>query len=539
MRMTLASKLRRLLKEESGQVLPISALMFVALLALAGLSLDVGHVYHCERQLQAFADAAALAGAGSMRNAATTTAVTTTATSYSGVSGSLNANSSLPNVTMVSGYPALECLNTLKTQGLACLGSVPYNAIQVQLQVVVPMYFASLVGIHSMTVTRRATAAARGASASPYNVAVIVDTTLSMAYPDANCGSTQIACALNGVQVLLKSLSPCAATLTACTVTSGVAASSVDRVALFTFDNVSTATASLDSNCTTAIPSPTSQNGYYSTRSDGTTINYTMPTSSKGQAVTPWSGAPTAVAYSFPAIGATSYTNATTYYPTSPQTTGTATYQLTPFLSDYRASDTATGLTPASLLVMAAGGKSSCGGMAVPNFAGQYGTYYAGAIYAAQSALVAQRAANPGSNNVIIILGDGDSTAPHTLGNFTDMASTATSNGLYPSWVGECGQAVDAAAYATAHGTTVYSVAYGASSSGCSSDRNAGQHPNISPCDTMAGMASSPNYFYSDYNLTGSNSNCIAGQSVTALSDIFVAISGDLTTARLIPNGTQ
>jgi hypothetical protein len=535
---TIASKLRLLLWEESGQVLPVSLLMFTGLLGVAGLTIDVGHVFYCERTLQEVANAAALAGAGSMRTASTGDAVIANATAFSAVVGSVNARGALPNVTMLPGYPALKCLAALQSQGMACLGTVPYNAIQVQEQVVVPTYFAGLFGIHNFTITRTATAASRGASASSYNVAVIVDTTLSMAYPDADCGSTQISCALSGVQVLLKSLSPCAASLSICQTANGVASSSVDRVALFTFDNVSTATASTDSTCTTPIPSPNLQNGYWSTFSGGSTINYVMPTSPLGATVTPWSGVPSAMGYSFPTAGASSYTPAQSDYATSPMTLGTATYQLTSFLSDYRTSDTAAALNPASTLVKTAGGVSNCGGMTVPNYAGVYGTYYAGAIYSAQAALIAQRANNPGSNNVIIILGDGDSTAPHTHNGATVMASPATSNGSYPSWVGECGQAITAAQYATSQGTQVYSVAYGASPSGCSSDRNAGSHPNISPCDTMAGMASSPNYFYSDYNLTGSNSNCISGQSITALSQIFVAISGDLTTARLIPNGT-
>jgi hypothetical protein len=531
--------LRRFIREESGQVLPISAMMFLGLMGMAGLTIDVGHVMYCDRALQGVADSAALAGAGSMRTATTSAAVIATATSFAATAGSVNARPNLPSVTMVSGYPALKCLTALKNQGMACLGTVPYNAIQVKEQAVIPMYFAELLGMKTMTVTRTATAAARGASASSYNVAVIVDTTLSMAYPDANCGSTQIKCALSGVQVLLQSLSPCAASLTTCTTSNGVASSSVDRVALFTFDNVDSNTASIDTNCTTSIPSPTTKNGYWSTSSNGSTINYVMPTAPSGStSVTAYSGVPSAMGYSFPTVGASSYTPATSDYATYPMTLGTATYQLTNFLSDYRVSDTATSLNPDSTLVTTAGGKSNCNGMSVPNYAGVYGTYYAGAIYAAQSALAAEKAANPGSNNVIIILGDGDSTAGHTNGKNTVMASPATSNGVYPSWIGECGQAVTAAQYATNHGTTVYSVAYGASSNGCSSDRNAGSNPNISPCDTMAGMASSPNYFYSDYNLTGSNSNCIAGQSITSLSDIFTSISGDLTTARLIPDGT-
>jgi len=520
-------------------VLPIAAVIFVVLLGMTGLAIDVGHVYYCSRALQAAADAAALAGGGSMRTAASSAAVIAASTSYSAVPGSVNANGSLPNVTMASGYPLLKCLTTLQSLGIACAGPVPYNALQVQEQAVVPMYFSALFGIKTMTVTARATAAARGGGPSPYNVALIIDTTLSMLYPDNNCGSTEIACAMNGVRILLQSLSPCAASLATCTITNGVAASSVDRVALFTFPNVSTSTALQDVTCTTAVPTPTTANRYWSQVNGGVTINFVMPMSPTGSTpVTPWSSLAQAMAYSFPTAGAVSYVPTQSDYATYPMTLGTATYQITDFLSDYRTSNSTTSLNPNSSLVKAAGGVIGCGSMTAPNYDGVYGTYYAGAIYAAQSALVAEKAANPGSENVIIILSDGDATAPQNNGNNVVMGPPATSNGQYPSWVGECGQAVVAAKYATSQGTQVYSVAYGAEPTGCSSDLNSGSYPNINPCNTMADMASAPQYFYSDYNQSGSNSVCVAGQPVTSLSDIFTAISADLTTARLIPNNT-
>jgi hypothetical protein len=255
--------------------------------------------------------------------------------------------------------------------------------------------------------------------------------------------------------------------------------------------------------------------------------------------VTPWSELPQAMAYSFPAAGASSYVPTQSNYATYPMTTGTATYQITNFLSDYRTSNSTKSLNPNSSLVQAAGAVIGCGSMAPPNYDGIFGTYYAGVLYAAQAALVAQKAVNPGSANVIILLSDGDATAPKTNGNNTVMGSPATANGQYPSWVGECGQAVVAAKYATSQGTLMYSVAYGSEPTGCTSDQNAGSFPNITPCGTMSAMASAPQYFYSDYHQSAGNSTCVAGQPVTSLSGIFTAIAADLSTARLIPNNTQ
>jgi Putative Flp pilus-assembly TadE/G-like len=529
--------IHRCLEEECGQVLPFVAVTFVVLLGMAGLAVDIGHVFYCDRALQQVADAATLAGAGSIRTAANAAAVIAQASSLSATPGSVNARASLPNVSMVSGFPVLKCLSTLQAQGMACVGTVPYNALQVQEQSAVPMYFAALFGMQTMTVTVTATASVRGGAPSPYNVAVIIDTSLSMLFPDADCGSTEIGCAVSGVQILLQSLSPCATSLPSCTITNGVAASSVDRVALFTFPNVSTTTAAQDTTCTTAVPSPTSANRYWSMVQYGATINFVMPMSSSGATpVTPWSSLPQAMAYSFPTPGAVSYVPSQSDYATYPMTLGTATYQITDFLSDYRTSSKTTALNPNSALVQAVGGVIGCGSMTAPNYDGIFGTYYAGAIYAAQSALVAQQAAHAGSSNVIIILSDGDSTAPQSNGSNTVMGSPATSNGQYPSWKGQCGQAVVAAQYATSQGTLVYSVAYGSEPTGCTSDASAGSYPNITPCTTMQDMASAPQYFYSDYHQSGSASVCVAGQPVTSLSAIFSSIAADLTTARLIPN---
>ena len=96
------SLLRSLIDDECGQVLPFAAVIFVVLLGMAGLAIDVGHVFYCNRALQGDADAAALAGAGSMRTATTSGAVIAASNSFSAGPGSVNAHASLPNVTMVS-----------------------------------------------------------------------------------------------------------------------------------------------------------------------------------------------------------------------------------------------------------------------------------------------------------------------------------------------------------------------------------------------------------------------------------------------------
>jgi Flp pilus assembly protein TadG len=121
-----------------------------------------------------------------------------------------------------------------------------------------------------------------------------------------------------------------------------------------------------------------------------------------------------------------------------------------------------------------------------------------------------------GTKNVIVFLSDGDFSASSSeLSNQTSKVSK------------QCEQAVTAAQTATAGGTTVYSVAYGAPSKGCSS----GDTRN--PCTTMQAIASDPAKFYS------TETACkISGSAnpVTQLPAIFQAITATLTKPRLLPN---
>ena len=364
-----------------------------------------------------------------------------------------------------------------------------------------PTYFAAMFGTSSVTLTATASALMRGAVSSPYNVAIIVDTTKSMtSNNDTNCGNvSRLQCALNGVQTFLKELSPCAAT--GCgTLTGQNYANQVDRVSLFSFPNFTTTTAldQYDCNSTNATPE----------------------------------------VYTFPAIGASSMS-------TMPYKSGSTTVQMTyqdtygigdtnGFVSDYRASDSATTLSTTSDIVKAIGGKSGCTAMAGPS--GE-GTYYAGVIYAAQAALTAEAVKYPGTQNVMILVSDGAATSSSSqMANSSQSNNTTYANmngaGVYPSYKNECQQAVTAATYATNHGTTVYTVAYGSPSTGCTTDTGS----YTSPCYTMQQMASSSATFYSDDSQSGTTSNCPAGKSVSAISSIFTQIASNLTVARLIPN---
>lgn len=491
-------------KDQKGQVIPWMAVMLIAFLSMAAFVVDMGHAFICYQQLQAATDAAALAGALNLNN----TSATTIATNYGATSGAYNTYPDLTNVTVVSGYPKLECLTTVQRLGQSCIAPNGANAIVVEEQSVIPTFFSRVFGVNQLTISTVSTGAIGGSRQAPFNVAIVLDTTGSMNTVDSNCGATRISCALSGVATLLENLSPCSGSSTCAVNNSGVASNALDQVAIFTFPNINSTTTKYDTDCA----------------------------NSSSISVDP---------YTFPPINGTSYSG-TTY--TSGKTSITDTYQVTGFLSNYRSSDGSATLEANTQLSNATASAGCSTGM---DAKGGAGTYYAGVIYAAQAALNQMYAseggssANPQPQNIMIILSDGEASST----NFNTSASAngagnpafSTTSGTYPSSLDQCQQAVEAADYAKNEGTIVYTVAYGSESSGCTTDTTNSPPiniKNITPCQVMSMMATSSNYFYSDYNQSGSSSTCVASTSQTSLNDIFTAISKDFLTVRLIPNGS-
>ncbi|HMG87142.1 MAG TPA: pilus assembly protein TadG-related protein [Terracidiphilus sp.] len=475
------SSLNRLYRDDSGQVLPWMAFLMVLFCGMAGITIDLGHAYVCYRELQSSTDAAALAGAYAMTlSGATTASVTSQVDATSSLSNSSNANPNLKSVTVT---PTFRCVMDSSIIQAPCSASpTGSNVLQVVQTSVVPTYFIRVLGVfgikaaQSIPINAMATATPLSGKNTQVNVAMVVDTTASMGTQDSdvNCNNTRIHCALNGVQTLLGQLTPCTAssTKTNCT--------GFDQVSLFTFPNVIASTASNDTTCP--------------------------------------SGNPSAVPYSTPTPGA----------PWSAPKGASATYQISDYLSDYSSNNQKGGsLNTSSSLAIATGasGSQNCNGMQTP---GGEGTYYAGVIYAAQSSLASASAANPGSENIMIILSDGDA-------NSTKISGGQHSGNVYGSLDDQCQQAISAAQYATGQGTTVYTIAYGASSSGCSSDKS-GPLAGLSPCTAMQGMASAPGDFYSDATASQNKGQCASGNSFS-LDSIFTSIAAKFTNARLVPNG--
>jgi Flp pilus assembly protein TadG len=236
--MTLEKKslLRRILRDERAAAAILAAAGIFALVGFGALSVDVGYLYSAQRELQASANAAALAGAHDIGVGGNPQ---TTATSYSSVTGNKNAN---PNLTLAGITSTLFCFRaggTCTTNQTSAPPNTPANGIQVQEQATVPLFFGKIFGMSSVQIPAKAVALAAGGVPHPLNVVFVIDTTGSMSTYDASCSATRIDCVRNGVKTLLGELWPCASNLVGCgAAVNGNVANPVDEAALMQFPGV-------------------------------------------------------------------------------------------------------------------------------------------------------------------------------------------------------------------------------------------------------------------------------------------------------------
>lgn len=239
-----SSFFRRLCGDDSGAMAVLLAIALPIVVALAGLSVDVGYLFHAQRLLQASTNAAALAGAEVI---GTGGAALDAANTYS-ATGTLNADASLTDISVSVTFKCfssvgLSCSTnqtpTCSSTSSNCAGTDGANGIEVVQSAHVPTFFAKIFGVSSVNISAKASATARGGIQTPLNVALILDTTASMG--SAPSGSTAIAacsgytksaiaCAAHGAQVLLNELWPWQAGATSGT--------PVDEAALFVFPPV-------------------------------------------------------------------------------------------------------------------------------------------------------------------------------------------------------------------------------------------------------------------------------------------------------------
>ncbi len=191
---------RPALREERGQALIMTAVFMTILLVSTGLVVDVGHAMLVQRQLQAGADAAALAG---VQHLPDVPMAETVAVQYSATPGSKNAVNTVNNA------------NTTAVAG--CISGVPgcnrrdggVNGIVVTSQSHVPTWFGRIIGLNTLTVNARATACSP-CSVKPLDVMVVLDRTGSMCqiqgHSDPAC--TDLNRAKTGIQTFLTFMDP-------------------------------------------------------------------------------------------------------------------------------------------------------------------------------------------------------------------------------------------------------------------------------------------------------------------------------------------
>jgi hypothetical protein len=137
------------LSEERGQALVLTTIFCAALLGMAALVLDVGHWYRSKRDLQAIADAAALAGAQALpENPGQANAI---AIQYAHDNGGPT-----PTVTFTSKF-------------------VPNDTIHVEVSRNEPGFFSKVFSIDTVNIGSRATARTAGLGAAQYAAPFGVD----------------------------------------------------------------------------------------------------------------------------------------------------------------------------------------------------------------------------------------------------------------------------------------------------------------------------------------------------------------------------
>ena len=158
------ARLRRGLREESGQALVFGVIFFAAVLPCVGLAIDIGQIRYEQQQMQSAVDAAALAGALEV-SACGGTAHCPAMTAA--------AQSALKENGFTVGTPLTQCatpgsgLSLTVNNGPCALGSTdPNNGLTSSVEAVltgpVSTIFANMIGIRSIRITVRAEAATHG-----------------------------------------------------------------------------------------------------------------------------------------------------------------------------------------------------------------------------------------------------------------------------------------------------------------------------------------------------------------------------------------
>lgn len=150
----------RILAEESGSILAVTALSLVVILGILGFAIDVGHFRYVKRNLQNAADAAALAAALESRTCGTTSACAAmqSAAQTALAENGLTATTTLTNCSGTPGSGITLTVNNPPCAVASDPNSGQTNYAEAIVQQKVHTYFAGIVGVPSVNVVARAEA---------------------------------------------------------------------------------------------------------------------------------------------------------------------------------------------------------------------------------------------------------------------------------------------------------------------------------------------------------------------------------------------
>jgi Putative Flp pilus-assembly TadE/G-like/Putative Tad-like Flp pilus-assembly len=546
--------LARRLRQEGGQVLPLTALMMAVLIGFGALVVDVGRVYLAQRQLQNAVDSTAVAVAQNMPDdyAGWCQAVGSSASldcasltpappplGYSGIKGGQNAlfgygvTANAPTVTFMCspsgpGYTNNQCLpqgqdkstqdvNTPCQPGTSAppqpATKIGCNAVKVTETATVDATLAGIFGIGKFNLSASGTATAPDQTITPIDAAVVVDTTGSMGDPAANgvCpgirNPDKLDCVKSGIQTLLQQLYPCTPG-SACGGNNGP----LDKVELLIFPGLtSTNLRAREEDCTQNLQNPLGNFKEYDD-DQNKTVN---PFTSEGY-----------------------------------------TYTVVPWESSFANWSTAQNkfvLTPTDPLVEAVQ-TGNCGLEPGGN------TSFSAVLQAAQASFsTLPNGGNDDANHAIIFLGDGDA-------NYGPIYTSPNEPPASPDRHTPCQQAVANAQQATAAGITIYSIGYWegngdqtqqclgmTNQTGCRYGMTSAHmtqefgnncaEPNVSgatwpappACPALPRGADVIAGCWTMYNLASSPADFFPDASNTSLDQIFKQIGTNLGKTRLVP----
>jgi Flp pilus assembly protein TadG len=183
--------------DASGQVIVLVVVALVGLLGMSAMVIDLGYLYWNQRNLQASADAAALAGAMELPDAAASVNV---AKQYGTSSTAKNTDSRVSNV---DESITTKCITTIP-------GCDPVNAVVVDETATVNTFFMRVFGMNTAKVHVKATACSPCGS-QKLDIVLVLDRTGSMCEdpagnPDPAC--TDLVNSQNGMKTFLGYLDP-------------------------------------------------------------------------------------------------------------------------------------------------------------------------------------------------------------------------------------------------------------------------------------------------------------------------------------------